>query len=333
MVQLDEPGDVFFVMVPSGATAPTEAEILAGTASGGTAAVTGGSFNIANAFEDVTELIDGLTEGTSYDIYIIAQDTNGNNSLAQTLNVTTTSTDPTLTASSSNIDDLGFDLTLQVDEAAEVYYVAVKQGETAPTENDIIAGVDAFGEEPIVSGNVTIDIAFMDVTESITGMLSGIDHDVYVLAQDLGGNNSTVVLNVKTTLTTKVSASDSLALVALYNSTEGDNWVDKSKWLKQGVAKWFGITVNNKRVTRVELPSNGLVGPAPSDLRDLTALGRLDLSDNEVNALPKLSRISNINILAMENNRLRFEDIIPNLGVNGFTFDPQKNLMADVEKR
>ena len=38
--------------------------------------------------------------------------------------------------------------------------------------------------------------------------------------------------------------SDSLALVALYNATNGDTWVDKTNWLVESepINTWFGVT-------------------------------------------------------------------------------------------
>ena len=35
---------------------------------------------------------------------------------------------------------------------------------------------------------------------------------------------------------------DSLALVDLYNTTNGNNWRDHTNWLKGPVYSWFGIT-------------------------------------------------------------------------------------------
>ncbi|MDZ7876198.1 MAG: hypothetical protein U5L45_00930, partial [Saprospiraceae bacterium] len=43
---------------------------------------------------------------------------------------------------------------------------------------------------------------------------------------------------------------DSLALVDLYNSTNGANWTNK--WnLAQPMTSWYGITLTNGRVTRI----------------------------------------------------------------------------------
>ncbi|MEJ2629328.1 MAG: immunoglobulin domain-containing protein, partial [bacterium] len=43
---------------------------------------------------------------------------------------------------------------------------------------------------------------------------------------------------------------DSLALVALYNSTVGDNWTNNANWLTGTVSDWFGITVTDERVKK-----------------------------------------------------------------------------------
>ena len=49
--------------------------------------------------------------------------------------------------------------------------------------------------------------------------------------------------------TAQVDVNDSLALVALYNSTDGLNWKNHDNWLtSERVKNWYGITVNAKRV-------------------------------------------------------------------------------------
>ena len=52
---------------------------------------------------------------------------------------------------------------------------------------------------------------------------------------------------------------DSLALVALYNSTNGDNWHNNTNWLtNEPIENWVGITVTDNRVTKIRLYSNNL---------------------------------------------------------------------------
>ena len=42
---------------------------------------------------------------------------------------------------------------------------------------------------------------------------------------------------------------DSLALVALYTATDGDNWTNNTNWLTGPVSTWLGVTVENGRLT------------------------------------------------------------------------------------
>ena len=58
----------------------------------------------------------------------------------------------------------------------------------------------------------------------------------------------------------QVNKQDSLALVDLYNSTDGPNWNDHTNWLtKKRVSTWSRITVTNNRVTRIELNYQNLL--------------------------------------------------------------------------
>jgi Leucine-rich repeat (LRR) protein len=91
--------------------------------------------------------------------------------------------------------------------------------------------------------------------------------------------------------TAQVNEQDSLALVALYNSTDGPNWTCgcNENWLNTPVNQWYGITVENSRVTEIYLslgiigcePSCGLNGSIPPAIGYLTALKILDLSYND----------------------------------------------------
>ena len=80
----------------------------------------------------------------------------------------------------------------------------------------------------------------------------------------------------------QVVEQDSLALVALYNSTDGANWTNNSNWLTGPVSTWFGITVSDGRVTEVVLRSNNLVGTIPAEIGNLTELITLDLYTNQL---------------------------------------------------
>jgi hypothetical protein len=79
-----------------------------------------------------------------------------------------------------------------------------------------------------------------------------------------------------------VSESDSLGLVALYNSTDGDNWADNTNWLSGPVSTWYGVTVSGDRVINLLLDFNNLVGVIPPEIGDLTQLVNLYLSANHL---------------------------------------------------
>ncbi len=95
---------------------------------------------------------------------------------------------------------------------------------------------------------------------------------------------------------TQVSDSDSLALVDLYNSTDGENWNDNINWLTGSVDTWSGITTENNIVTKIVLSDNNLKGELPFELGNFTALKELDLSWNQLSGyIP--SEIGYLNLL------------------------------------
>jgi hypothetical protein len=79
-----------------------------------------------------------------------------------------------------------------------------------------------------------------------------------------------------------VNEQDSLALVALYESTDGDNWDNNDGWLEAPVAYWYGVTVSGDRVVGLDLERLGLSGSLPPEMGDLTAPQNLNLRSNQL---------------------------------------------------
>ena len=74
------------------------------------------------------------------------------------------------------------------------------------------------------------------------------------------------------------AASDRAVLEALYDATVGPDWIDNTNWKTAApLGEWFGVTTDTVgRVTRLELPGNGLAGPIRAALGELALLRNLD---------------------------------------------------------
>lgn len=99
--------------------------------------------------------------------------------------------------------------------------------------------------------------------------------------------------------------SDSLALVALYNATDGVNW-DNPWDLSQPMSTWNGITANEDGcITRVFLFGQNLNGTIPAELGTMTNLDELWLTDNDnlTGTIPaELGNLSTLRMLLISRN-------------------------------
>src|SRR6266498_3557883 len=113
--------------------------------------------------------------------------------------------------------------------------------------------------------------------------------------------------NISITVNAEVNQQDSLALVDLYNSTNGPNWNNHTNWLtKNPVSTWYGVTIKNKRVTQIVLPMNNLTGSLPSSLSDLISLNHLELQKNQlIGSIPSsLGNLTNLGFIELTDNNL-----------------------------
>jgi hypothetical protein len=123
-----------------------------------------------------------------------------------------------------------------------------------------------------------------------------------------------------------VPAEERAALIAFYNTANGDGWKDNSGWKTppldtDGFAMpgtendWYGIKVENDHVTSISMIDNGLSGTiAP----ELGSLGNLEVLNLYINGLsgsipPELGNLTNVVQLYLANNRLT-GSIPPELG-------------------
>lgn len=137
-----------------------------------------------------------------------------------------------------------------------------------------------------------------------------------------------------------VNEADSLALIALYNSTNGPEW--NRPWdLEKPAFFWDGVIVaSSGRVVALAQENNNLDGTLPAEIGDLSALRGLILGGNELKGgLPaQLGDLTELEALILRDND--FSGSIPtelgsltklfelNLAINGLTGDIPTELGA-----
>jgi hypothetical protein len=120
-------------------------------------------------------------------------------------------------------------------------------------------------------------------------------------------------------------AADSLALRAFYYATGGDEtWKSKTGWITGPIESWQGLSFAGQAIVSLQLPDNGLNNSVPDQLVDLGALTQINLSNNELMAIPDFSVNAKITSLDVHNNRLTFESLEPNVNVAGLNYAPQR---------
>jgi len=113
---------------------------------------------------------------------------------------------------------------------------------------------------------------------------------------------------------------DYAPLMALFNSTNGPGWTNKTGW-EDGAAGtncdpcngWYGISCENGRVYSLELVNNLLIGTLPESIDKLTNLRHLALLFNNLTgSIP----VSIGNLVNIENLSLRFNKFIGEIPIN-----------------
>jgi Leucine-rich repeat (LRR) protein/triacylglycerol esterase/lipase EstA (alpha/beta hydrolase family) len=150
------------------------------------------------------------------------------------------------------------------------------------------------------------------------------------------------ILVISANLFGAIPASERAALIAIYNSTNGDNWINKSGWKTPPLAgdgfsmpgtedKWYGVAVRDENVAGLEMSQNNLTGSIPPEIDQLSKLGWIWFSYNHLsgNIPPEIANLQYLENLDIGDNEFSVE--IPpfignikslrslNLGGNQFT--------------
>jgi Leucine-rich repeat (LRR) protein len=115
---------------------------------------------------------------------------------------------------------------------------------------------------------------------------------------------------------TEIPSTECEALVAFYNSTDGDNWWDNTGWnVTNTPCNWYGVSCSGGHVSKLSLSSNQLNGAIPTELGQLSRLKKLFLDFNQLSGpIPaELSDLINLEDIRLSANQLS-GPIPPELG-------------------
>ncbi len=186
----NEVGTAYYVVLPSGAPAPTAAQVKAGNDASNVAALKSGSYALA-AFAENTASVTGLTPSTAYDVWFVAQDAVPNlqasPSLVSVSTIAPDTTPPVWVSTWPQVDTLtptSLTARVKTDEVGTAYFVVLASGAAAPTAAQVKAGKDASDATALKSGSMVINAGNIEKTAAVTGLFPGAAYDVWFVAQD-----------------------------------------------------------------------------------------------------------------------------------------------------
>ena len=144
-------------------------------------------------------------------------------------------------------------------------------------------------------------------TVDASGLVRGASEGTATISAEAGSASGTAQITV--------SDPDRAALVALYEATDGPNWVNSENWLTDAPLRdWHGVTKSGGRVSYLDLDQNGLTGSIPAQLGTLTHLVGLNLGDNALSGpIPGELGNTSLHIITLYRNNLS-GPIPPQLG-------------------
>lgn len=112
----------------------------------------------------------------------------------------------------------------------------------------------------------------------------------------------------------EIPAIECQALVALYNATDGPNWINNTNWLATNTpCNWHGIGCSNGVVLGLNVANvsggivsgNGLSGAIPPEIGNLVNLMSLRLYKNQITGVPpEIGNLVNLQFLDLYENQL-----------------------------
>ena len=131
----------------------------------------------------------------------------------------------------------------------------------------------------------------------------GVNVSTYAQSIDISLNKTES--NFKANPAVHANPYDSIALVAIYDSTSGDNWTHNDYWKQDSVYKWYGVVINSDgHVTELHLYNNNLNGKLPSYIKYLKYIRRLEMQYNSLSdTIPsQIGQLDSLQYLDLSHN-------------------------------
>ena len=191
-VQMDEPGLVYYVVVPEDSLRPSVSEATTGKDGTGAVAISVGVIDVpAGGVTYSTRIASGIIAATVFDCWVVGEDIHGNRQLVSSLSQVQTLADRTPPVWDSGfpvvhtIEDFSFSFNVALGEPGVVTWVAVLGGSTEPNAVQVYAGTDGSGGIAVCKGTIPVLTAALPVAaECNTGVLAATAYDIWLVGED-----------------------------------------------------------------------------------------------------------------------------------------------------
>lgn len=227
-----------------------------------------------------------------------------------------------------------------INKQAPIYYIGITTGYSYVSGNTAYCNIDGYLKVDANEGNFDFDYGIC-YSESKTptindavkkhsltsGMITSITLDLPIEIALAGLKENTTYYYrayFKDNLSGNIVYSENIRsfetqmsiererLIELYNSTNGDTWIDKTNWCSEKpLNEWYGIKTNDLGcVTAINLSNNNLTGYAQVDFDDFSSLTSFNIDNNKIKGISVRGN-DNVTELKLTNcaiENIRFEN-------------------------